>query len=105
MSSGEEAPISVSSTVYYRGVSIIITKRDPEAKIKPLIESQLTMINWMLDEKECKPSWNKQTNGEIQTPTNTKHPELEETCDKCGNKMGISKKGNPYCLAKCWLRE
>ncbi len=26
-----------------------------------------------------------------------------ETCNKCGAPMAISKKGNKYCTAKCWL--
>jgi len=25
-------------------------------------------------------------------------------CPKCGAKMAISKAGNPYCTAKCWLK-
>jgi len=25
-------------------------------------------------------------------------------CPKCGSKMGVSKAGNNYCLAKCWLK-
>ncbi len=25
-------------------------------------------------------------------------------CKDCGGKMGMSKKGNPYCLNRCWLK-
>ena len=95
--SNSEAPISVSSTVYYRGVSMIITKRDPEEKIKPLIESQIEMIDWMLDDKECKPSWNSQTNKEVEQ----ENKDLGE-CPKCGAPMKLSKQGKPYCSKVCW---
>lgn len=61
-----EAPMSVSSVVYYRGVSMTITKRDSTIKIKPLIESQMEMIDWALDQKDCKPSWNEETNKQYQ---------------------------------------
>lgn len=68
MTTGNESPQSITSILYYRGVSITITKRDEEAKIKPLVEKQLAMIDWMLDEKQCLPSWNKQTNEEVGKP-------------------------------------
>lgn len=29
--------------------------------------------------------------------------ENRDKCDKCGSAMGVSQKGNKYCLAKCWL--
>lgn len=31
--------------------------------------------------------------------------DYENLCEKCGSKKGISKAGNPYCLAKCWLKK
>lgn len=31
--------------------------------------------------------------------------EFEDACEKCGSPKGTSKKGNRYCLAKCWLKE
>ena len=60
-----EAPMSVSITIYYRGVSMTITKRDSDAKIQPLVVSQMKLIDWMLDEKQAKPSWNSETNKEV----------------------------------------
>lgn len=36
------------------------------------------------------------------------HPDNEfknSTCPKCGAPIAISSKGNPYCTAKCWLKE
>lgn len=105
MSTNEEAPMSVSSTVYYRGVSVIITKRDPEAKIKPLIESQLEMIDWMLDEKKSLPSWNMETNKELHKEKNTawiNTPTDLGECPKCDAPMKLSKAGKPYCSKLCW---
>lgn len=107
MSSNSEAPQSVSSVVYYRGVAMTITKRDTEALIKPLIEAQMKMIDWALDEKACKPSWNEETNKQMLAKnTNVNHPETQEdlgNCNKCGAANKLSAKGKPYCSAKCWL--
>jgi hypothetical protein len=36
------------------------------------------------------------------------HPDNEfnkSKCQKCGAPIAISKSGNPYCTAKCWLKE
>lgn len=107
-----ESPMSVTIQVYYRGVSILITKRDPEMTIRPLIESQIKVIDWLLDEVHALPSWNKSTNEEVASSPVVSQPskpitvaEYEEKCSKCGSKMGISKKGNPYCLAACWVKK
>jgi hypothetical protein len=62
MDTGSEAKVSISSVIYYRGVSVTITKRDPDVTIRPLIEAQLKTIDWLLDEKGAKPSWNEDTN-------------------------------------------
>lgn len=56
-----EAPMSISTTAYYKGFSMMITKRDPEVKVLPLIESQMKMIDFLI-EQGCKPSWNDDTN-------------------------------------------
>lgn len=109
MSDLPEAPISTSSVLYYRGVAITITKRDPTVEIKTLIGQQLSLIDWMLDEKEALPSWNKQTNEEFKEPTKSEQtpiPVGEHTkCNKCGGPMKTSKAGNPYCKNTCWLKK
>lgn len=64
MSTGTESPQSMSITGYYKGFSVILTKRDEQAKIKPLIDSAMEAIDYML-ENSWNPSWNKQTNDEI----------------------------------------
>ena len=90
MSSNSEAPASVSSVVYYRGVAMTITKRDPEVSIKPLVEKQMEMIDWTLDEINCKPSWNEETNkahlnGKANTQGATNGNGL--SCPKCGSPL------------------
>lgn len=73
MTTNSEAPISVNSTIYYRGVSTSVTKRDPEMSIddyKKLIQEQLDVIDWLLDVKNAKPSWNKETNNDVQRDSN-----------------------------------
>lgn len=108
----QEAPISVSSVLYYRGVSITITKRDPEMTIRPLIESQIKTIDWLLDEVHALPSWNKSTNEEVASSPVVSQPskpitvaEYEEKCNKCGSKKILSKKGNMVCSAFCWTKK
>jgi hypothetical protein len=100
---GEEAPMSTSSVVYYRGVAVTITKRDPEIEIKPLIEQQFKLIDWALNEKKALPSWNMETNKELKNHGNTSWQDEGESlkCKECDNpatlKTGISKKtGKPW---------
>lgn len=102
LETGTESPMSVSSVIYYRGVSITATKRTPTAKILPLLESQMKMIDWALDEKKCLPSWNLETSKEIAEHENKKWLGDTEglTCNTCGAKavmkIGTSKKGKDW---------
>lgn len=123
MSSNMESPQSVSSVVYYRGVSITITKRDVEVKIQPLIEDQIKLIDWMLDQKGAKPSWNEETNKQATQSINLQaaqpikksepiEEEPEETkrspmsCWKCGaGWINNPKTGKWFCKEKCWLKD
>ena len=56
-----EAPQSISITVYYKGFSMIITKRDADVTVKPLLDSAMEAIDYMVG-KGFKPSWNEDTN-------------------------------------------
>lgn len=104
MNTGEEAKISISSVVYYRGVAVTITKRDPDISIRPLIEAQLKTIDWLLDEKEALPSWNAETNKQVagvQTPgTPAAQPITNNIamCPKCLSPLvsGVTKNGKKY---------
>lgn len=51
-----EAPISVSVTGYYKGFSVIATKRQPNEALKPLLEDAMKAIDWMAN-NGWKPSW------------------------------------------------
>lgn len=123
MDTKNEAPISVSSTVYYRGVAIIITKRSPDVSIEPLLEQQMKVIDWMLDTKNAKPSWNEQTNKEaagiqiggggggmdMSSPTPVQATGSNVGgCPTCGSPLieGITKNGKKYtkCSTNKWDR-
>lgn len=103
---GQEAPISVSCVVYYRGVAVTITKRDPDQEIKTLVEQEFRLIDWALEEKLALPSWNQETNKAIapksekwiDPPANTN----VGNCPKCGATNKLSKAGKPYCSKLCW---
>ncbi len=112
-----EAPISVSVTIYYRGCSIMVTKRSGEEKIQPLVEQQMALIDWALDVKGCKPSWNEDTNkklGEKKDDGNTSGNEAwldKQTipdvsnmkCPRCNGPIAwSSNKNKPYCKNICW---
>lgn len=109
-----EAPLSVSSTMYYRGVSITITQRDPNEDIKPLLREELKTIDWMLDTMGALPSWNSETNKQVATINQPKEfnkeqtpipvEDFQEVCEKCGAKKILSKKGNMVCSAFCWTK-
>lgn len=57
-----ESPQSSSITGYYKGFSVLLTKRDAEAKVRPLIDAAMEAVDYMI-EKGFKPSWNDETNG------------------------------------------
>lgn len=56
-----ESPQSITVQFYYKGFSILLTKRDPETEVKPLLEDAMTSIEWAI-ERGLQPSWNKATN-------------------------------------------
>lgn len=64
MSTGTESSQSVSFTGYYKGFSVLVTKRDVDAAVKPLIDDAMKAIDYML-EMGFKPSWNDETNGKV----------------------------------------
>lgn len=65
---GAESPQSVTVQFYYKGFSILLTKRDPEVEVKPLLENAMASIDWAIT-NNLQPSWNKQTNEEVLQPT------------------------------------
>lgn len=116
---GSEAPRSMTLSVYYKGYSIMLTQRDPDTKLKPLLDNAIDIIKSLEADLDFQPSWNKQTNQELKklnpstawmnegTTTNTSHPELEDNlgrCKKCGAPNKISKQGKIFCSAICWTK-
>ena len=122
MSTGLEAAQSISITLYYRGFSMIITKRDQSISVHSLIEEAMKGIDWAIGQG-LKPSWNEETNKEALKPlqntsvTPSDAPQqgkqtaaipieqFEQTCPNCGAKKILSKKGNLYCENRCWLKD
>lgn len=81
-----ESPQSASFTGYYKGFSVLLTKRDQEAKIKPLIDAAMAAVDYMI-EKGFKPSWNDETNGKalgqvVVTSTPKSEPVVTQTESK-----------------------
>lgn len=111
METGQESPMGVTSQIWYRGVSMMITRRSESAQLSPLIEKQMQMIDWLLDVKQCKPKWD-------EVPVNTKAspntswldkpvdpPANLGTCPRCGGPNAWSvKKAKEYCKNLCWKK-
>lgn len=99
----EEKTPWTSMDLYYKGVHI--KKSIPET-IK--VEDLKKTIDAYLD-AGFKPSWNEDTNKTASqtsssAPNSASKDIMEgQSCEKCGSKMLLSKKGNWYCSAKCWL--
>jgi hypothetical protein len=106
---GQESPQSQSVVAYYKGFSVTVTKRDPNAKIKPLIDDAMVEIDYMI-EQGFLPSWNTETNNTHLSPEKTavSHPTSPQArlCPKCGNLLVEAKKkdGTPYlkCSTNKW---
>ena len=61
-----EAPVSITIKGYYKGYSVLITRRKEE-----MSEDEITNIVKAIDNLEAKgfrPSWNEVTNGTVKTP-------------------------------------
>lgn len=107
MNTGNESPQSLSIVGYYKGFSVTLTKRDSEAKIKPLIDDAVEAIDYMIGQSFL-PSWNKDTNdASLNKQPSTVNSGAQNTnlgnCPKCSAPMLMSKKGNAYCSEKCWI--
>jgi len=102
-----ESTQSITVQFYYKGFSILLTKRDPEIEVKPLLINAMASIDWAIN-NDLQPSWNAETNKEALKDNEVKKSvpveQFEDVCENCGSKKGTSKKGNRYCLAKCWLK-
>lgn len=61
-------------------------------------------VNKILEKVEAKPEVTQSPTTQVNKPTMTVEQfENRTNCEKCGSAMGISRKGNKYCLKKCWL--
>jgi hypothetical protein len=109
MSEIKESPAVVFFDAYYKGFHVSVTKRDSSVtgeEMKILVNQQLRLIDWMIEECECKPSWNSETNakqtGIPPIPVTPKvSPQVTVTaCRICGatatERRGTTKAGKPY---------
>ena len=99
----EEQNPWTSIDLYYKGVHV---KKSIPQSIK--VEDLKNTIDIYLD-AGFKPSWNEDTNKTAsQSVSNAPNSGVKDimegqSCDKCDAPMKLSKKGNWYCSAKCWL--
>ena len=108
-----EAPESVTIRSYYKGYSVLLTKRHADVKALPLLESAMRAIDWM-EANGFKPSWDVVVPAnEIKTvPGATVASTAPSTAPICGVhnipmscKSGTSKTtGHPYAFWGCSLK-
>jgi len=67
MSELPEAPVSLTIRGYYKGFSILFTKRGTDTEANELLAKSISVVDWMI-EHGFKPSWNEETNGKVHTP-------------------------------------
>jgi hypothetical protein len=72
-----EAPVSVTIRGYYKGYSVLATKRDT-TPLMPLLQDSMKAIDWMI-ENGFKPSWADDTNNKVK-PQEPVKDELTATC-------------------------
>jgi len=102
-----EAPVSITVKGYFKGFSVLITKRSDSGDIK--LDKIMEAVNNMV-EKGFKPSWNTETNGKAVKQ------EPKAVCDACGGEA-VEKSGetnnkkwkgvfcqNPECKKVKWLK-
>jgi len=86
-----EAPISLTIKGYYKGFSVLLTKRMDESQLTPQIIGVMAVIDNMIN-KGFQPSWNTDTNAKVNGKT--------YVCDECGAeaelKSGTTKAGKTW---------
>lgn len=104
-----EAPVSITVRGYYKGFSVLITKRNATGEVE--LEKIIKAVDNMVD-RGFKPSWNEDTNGKIQ-PKLIKEGLVCETCggeavEKSGETNNKKWKGifcqNTECKKVKWLK-
>lgn len=85
---GHEAPMSVTVRGWYKGYSVLITKRDPEASVEPLLKSAMSAIDWMDENEDWNSSWKDEDNsgGNYQ-----QDKEKQAACDHENTEVRVSK--------------
>ena len=104
-----EAPVSITVRGYYKGFSVLITKRNADGKVE--LKKIIGAIDNMV-EKGFKPSWNEETNGKNTAKEEDKHicavhnVEMKERVGKNGTVFySHAKKMDDewiYCSGKGW---
>jgi len=107
----QEAAQSISFVIYFKGVSMTITQRDPSIDMAKFIDDKKAEIDKLLQDPNFKPSWNPDTNKAVGQPMQKKiHAEQPKqpnsttdwqdqgaglVCKVCGSpatkKSGVSK--------------
>ncbi len=67
----QEAPESVTIKGYYKGYSVMLTKRDVSVKSLPLLQDAIRAIDWM-EENGFKPDWHTDANARASQAGNGK---------------------------------
>ena len=67
----QEAPESVTIKGYYKGRSVMLTKRDVSVKSLPLLQDAIRATDWM-EENGFKPDWHTESNGRASQAGNGK---------------------------------
>lgn len=86
-SNGAEAPMSVTICGWYKGYSVLITKRDPEASVEPLLKSAMGAIDWMDKNEDWNSSWKDGDGG----GNYQDNKEKQESCDHVNTEVRISR--------------
>jgi hypothetical protein len=92
-----EAPMSITIKGYYKGFSVLLTKRMDETQLAPQIVKVMGLVDTMIA-NGYKPSWNDDTNGKmlptIQTAVQTPQAAPPAyVCKVCGSPASF-KEGN-----------
>lgn len=60
-----EAPVSVTVRGFYKGYSVLLTNRDPNVQLGPLLSKAIEAIDWM-EENGWHPSWEEKPKAQAQ---------------------------------------
>lgn len=91
-----EAPTSVTIRAFYKGYSVLVTRRGESGDMSTLIKESTKAIDWMEGQEHFAPDWNTTTPSKTTTRPQSSTPQAIHEHNFVLKSAGVTKTGKPY---------